>query len=68
MPSEENDEDRTMGVGDESEDVDAETIKLQHDIQKLNALQYLLNDEAMEELNHDVAVMKANAEVSSEDR
>ena len=57
MPSEENDADRTLGL----EEPDEEAVKLNHELKKLNALQFILDEDAMEELDHDVAVMKADA-------
>lgn len=47
---------------------DAETMKLEHDLQKLNALQYLLDEDAFEELNHEVSVIKQDQTVSSNDK
>ena len=45
-----------------------ETIKLEQDLQKLNALQYLLNDDSFEELNHEVAVIKEDPNILPNDR
>jgi hypothetical protein len=48
----------TEPVVSEFNNEDAETVKLQHDLQKLNALQYLLDEDALEELNSEVSVIK----------
>lgn len=47
---------------------DAETAKLEQDLQKLNALQYLLDEDAFEELNHEVSVIKQDQTVSATDK
>lgn len=45
-----------------------ETIKLEHDLQKLNALQYLLNEDSFEELHHEVSVIKEDPHISTTDK
>jgi hypothetical protein len=51
-----------------TDSVEEETIKLEQDLQKLSALQYLLNDDSFDELNQEVSIIKKDPNVSSIDK